>query len=281
MPSVMGVVIDSEFILLYVMPAVVFATMAFLHSRAGQDQDFEPNPQNLDRWEAAYGSVNNPDVNGETLFFKAAASGNMDMLKALHEHGANIKSRNDIRQTSLHVAKTPEVAKYLLDLGLRHDDRQRSGATPLLDASRYNNEEVVLLLMDRGANARARDSKGNTLVHLCASERFLNIALKEGMSVNSLNDEGQTALHVASRFCLSTKALSLIVHGADADIQDKCGQTCLHIVTCPDVAKTLLASGVHSNLVDNKGKTANDVQIQAGRQDIAKMISEKVTGHAS
>ena len=28
-----------------------------------QDQDFEPNPQNLDRWEAAYGSVNNPDVN--------------------------------------------------------------------------------------------------------------------------------------------------------------------------------------------------------------------------
>jgi len=110
---------------------------------------------------------------GATAFVRAAQSSDVDLLRLLLAHGADPMLATDFGDTALtaaagigwvegvtyeHSAKqNVEAIKMLLDLGLDPNAANRDGRTPLMGAAMKGRNDVVQMLVDRGARLETRD----------------------------------------------------------------------------------------------------------------------------
>ncbi len=105
------------------------------------------------------------DSHGHALT-RAAALGNLDIVKLLVEAGAKIDTQNYTGRTALHESiwhlKQP-VAQYLLEKGAETNTRDRPGKTPLQDAIDYDLKPIALALIGKGADTDAADKYGDTM----------------------------------------------------------------------------------------------------------------------
>ena len=95
----------------------------------------------------------------ETALMMAAMRGQLDWCRRLVERGAVVNREG---WTPLHYAATgpnPQVVVFLLDRGAQVDARSPNGTTPLMMASRYGNEASVSLLLAARADPRLRNQK--------------------------------------------------------------------------------------------------------------------------
>jgi ankyrin repeat protein len=112
--------------------------------------------------------------NGATAFVRAAQSSDIDLLKLLLTYGADPKIATVHNDTALTVAAgigwvegvtyewskqaNFDVIKMLLDLGLDPNGANNDGRTPLMGAAMKGRNDVVQLLVDRGAKLDTRDN---------------------------------------------------------------------------------------------------------------------------
>ncbi len=105
---------------------------------------------------------------------RAAAAGNLDIVKLLVEAGAKIDAQNYTGRTALHEAvwhlKSP-VALYLLEKAAKTDTRDRPGKTPLQDAIDNDLKPLALALIDKGADTDALDDKKNDTMRALIERR--------------------------------------------------------------------------------------------------------------
>ena len=110
---------------------------------------------------------------GATPFVRAAQSGDTELLKLLLEHGADPQLVTDLGDSALTAAAgigwvegvTYErsaddnlaTVRLLLDLGLDPNHANREGRTPLMGAALKGRNDVVQLLVARGAKLEVRD----------------------------------------------------------------------------------------------------------------------------
>ena len=110
---------------------------------------------------------------GATPFVRAAQSSDVALMKLLLAHGADPKIRTDHGDTALTAAggigwvdgvtyeRSPkenvEAVRLLLDLGLDPNAANNDGRTALMGAAHKGRNEVVQLLVDRGAKLDTRD----------------------------------------------------------------------------------------------------------------------------
>jgi len=110
---------------------------------------------------------------GTTPFVRAGQSGDLDLMKLLLAHGADPKAKNDYGDTALSAVagigwvegvtyehsreESLAVAKMLLDLGLDPNSQNRDLRTPLMGAAHKGRNEIIQLLVDRGAKLDMRD----------------------------------------------------------------------------------------------------------------------------
>lgn len=99
----------------------------------------------------------------------AAAVNDAEMVRLLLGRGADIEARNTVVWSPLHiaiaVADGMELAGLLLDLGA--DIEAKAGSAfaarpPLQIAVEQNQPQIATMLLDRGADAKAVDNRGNT-----------------------------------------------------------------------------------------------------------------------
>ncbi len=140
------------------------------------------------------------------------------------------------------------------------------GRTPLhlVVWSDNTNPEVVMSLVQAGANVNSRDAGGNTPLHLAASgntnPEVITALLNAGANLHVQDKEGWTPLYYAASFNENpeiTKAL--LKAGMDIDIQDEYGYTLLHLAAIynekPEIITMFLKLGIDVNVQSISGLT--------------------------
>jgi ankyrin repeat protein len=120
------------------------------------------------------------------------------------------------------------VAKAL-DEGLPVDSVDAVDHTALIGAAGKNQLACTRLLLTRGADPNRRDPGGWTaLIHATyfgASDDVLNLLIDKGANVNVQNDRGVTALYLAAASGHENQVRLLLNRGADPRIATKSGYT--------------------------------------------------------
>lgn len=136
---------------------------------------------------------------------------------------------------------------------------------------------VHKIISEESSLMYGEDEYGFRVVHALASndnEELARFILEMGIDVNSKNDEGITALHIA---LYPEIAQLLINHGADVNITDNRGNTPLHIHASDgeetfEVIKVLLSNGADKSIENKSGKRAYDIAKSREDKDNMKIL---------
>lgn len=110
---------------------------------------------------------NECDTKGNPLLLLAAENHHAEAVKLLLEFGADTEIRGAMEWTALHAAvatdkgraEQAECVRLLLQAGAKTDEQDENGLTPLALAARNDDERVVMMLLEAGADPTLR-SKG-------------------------------------------------------------------------------------------------------------------------
>jgi len=232
-------------------------------------------------------------MNLQQGLFSAIKHKHIDLLNHLYLAGADINVTDDEGNTLLHDNRDIDICKWLLDMGIRQVGNSRgetpllralrcpyrshseiftmvklllnnkadhspdeNGVTPLIEACKKYNLQIVDFLILRGAT-QVCDNQGNyPLHHTCMIEKNLNhlivipteillraqiikCLLENGANVNARNTYGQTPLHITCKNDSRIFAHILLNRGAE-QIPDNHGDYPLHY-TCQDGDKWAMA----------------------------------------
>jgi ankyrin repeat protein len=121
------------------------------------------------------------DKNGETPLMMASIEGNLPLVKTLV---MGYKAQLDhIGWTPLHYACAKgqlEVALVLVANGAIVDSMSLGNTTPLMMAVQSGNEQLVKLLLDKGADLQLRNSQGLTAIDIADiySKPWISVGLR-------------------------------------------------------------------------------------------------------
>lgn len=122
---------------------------------------------------------------GETPLMIASIEGNLPLVKTLVQ--SNKAKIDHIGWTPLHYASSRghlEVVQYLLANGAIVDSMSPGNTTPLMMAVQSGNEQLVKLLLDKGADIKVRNGNGLTAIDIAVIYEKTWIA--EGLSARWL-----------------------------------------------------------------------------------------------
>ena len=127
---------------------------------------------------------------------------------------------NNRAETPLHIAALFSkivAASVLIDSGADVKAKDKHGDTPLHHAASRNAAEVAKLLIDNGADVNAKIEGGNTPLHGAAGKEVAKLLIDNGADVNAKNNGGTTPLHGAALTEQREVAALLLENGADVN----------------------------------------------------------------
>ena len=95
--------------------------------------------------------------------------GKPEIARILLEQGANPNTPDYSGRTALHEASENTIAELLLEYGANVDARDKKGWTPLHNAACFLNLQVLVALLDRGADPHALTDHGETPFQLASA----------------------------------------------------------------------------------------------------------------
>lgn len=131
--------------------------------------------------------------------------------------------------------KNDEVISYLQENGMEIKDE--FGRTALMNASFYNNSELIKLILEIGADINAKDINGYTSLHFASQEAnddCVSILLQNNATVNIQDNNGNTPVWVCIMHWKggkNKKNLQLLYNvKADFDIKNNAGKSAKDII---------------------------------------------------
>ncbi|MDP6635797.1 MAG: ankyrin repeat domain-containing protein [Phycisphaerae bacterium] len=203
----------------------------------------------LRRFLAGGGKVNARRRDGNTPLVHAVTSGNLCAVKLLLSRKAdpNLDGAKQFEGMSpLWAAvrkNNAEIAHVLIEAGAMVKPKRDYGM-PILWAV-YADLDIMHLLLNSGASVNDRLDGGTVLHHAQTPrgiKRLKYLLEKTDIDVSVVDDDGVTALHLASVDGHSELAEALVAHGAQVDKGDRDGNTALHFAifgASPKLAKFL------------------------------------------
>jgi hypothetical protein len=148
------------------------------------------------------------DENGRR-FFDAVQEGNLAMVEQLLDQGMDVNTRDAAGQSALHLAGDRDMLLLLLKRGADMKARDEYGMTPL-----FNKEAALAeVLLAAGSDLEARSERGNTpfLWHAYGGYlEGLQFLAAKGAEVKACNADGKNALDIARQFHPGTAACAYL-----------------------------------------------------------------------
>jgi len=153
-----------------------------------------------------------------------------------------------------------EISALLLQRGAQIHAKDTFGQTPLHIAAYVGNAPLVELLLKKGAHTGSADKNGRNPLHLAAWGNHLKVVemlLAAGASADHRDSAAFTPLHLAvtKREDTSNTLRALISHGADVNARERSGETPLFYARNIETVKTLIASGADVKIMDREYRT--------------------------
>lgn len=145
---------------------------------------------------------NSVDPTGQPVLHIAAREGNLDVVKALVQAGADIDKRNAVRETPIMLAAITgdtKIVEYLLS---KEAQINQPGWTPLLYAATNGHVEVIKLLIENHAYIDSSAPNGSTPLMMAVRGGHITAAqllLEEGADPTIKNESGESAEQWAER----------------------------------------------------------------------------------
>lgn len=207
------------------------------------------------------------DEDGFTPLTFAAKYGKIQYVRWLCEHGADLAQRTtEDKWTALHTAcmwGREDVVVHLLEQGAELKAGDDDGATPLHRAAAERRPRLMNLLISRGASVMDRDHAGRTPLHYAAmygEDEAVEWLLEHGAPIDdNKNRMHLTPLQHALTWRKPGTAGLLMERGASLDVENRRGQPLLLLAIAhghTDFARQLLERGVDVNVAGPNGKTA-------------------------
>ncbi len=164
----------------------------------------------LDLLQAAGADFSAADLHGDTALMKVARTGELDMLRALLDCGADVDAVTDLGKTAIHFAtesysSSTRMAclQALLDAGADPNEETNEGDTPLMLAAESGDEQIVRVLIGSGARVNASDRAGNTallraLMSAGPATKAITELLRAGADVEHRNVSGTSAVELVA-----------------------------------------------------------------------------------
>lgn len=165
--------------------------------------------------------VNGLDEIGNTALCSAAFGGNLEIVRALLEAGADPnlapepEPDEDESDPPLWFGNSAEITKLLIDAGADINFQSSSGDTILImTARRWGGLEKMKILLENGANINIKDNDGNTALMYAAEDKDnldkVKLLIKSGADINTQDNNGNTALSIAKE-AGNTEIIKLLV----------------------------------------------------------------------
>ncbi len=180
--------------------------------------------------------INGSDSKGITPLHIAAEQGSDMAARHLLNAGAKIDPRSNDGLTPLCVAASkgsPTTVELLCKKGANVNFQTPRGMTPLMfAASQHDGDETIPILVNAGARLELTDKDGMTALHHALKEALegwtdnTRALLVAGADVNAKDSQGNTPLHIAAEITFNTDIISLLLEkGAKKNVKNKAGLT--------------------------------------------------------
>ncbi|XP_048577879.1 transient receptor potential cation channel subfamily A member 1-like isoform X2 [Nematostella vectensis] len=193
--------------------------------------------------------------------------------------------------TPLHVAAIQgdlEVFSMLVEKGANYKAVGTDDSTLIHLAVTAGNTEIAKAILQIAVDSSdqkffvdSMDVEGNTALHVCAATNNMEMAdilLSHGAQVDAMKEDLSTPLHVACKKGSMEVGRLLVEKGAALDKKNDKGETPLHMAACIgsfDALKFLLSKGVAIDERDFSHRTPFLSAVAAGRTENAMVLLEK------
>jgi ankyrin repeat protein len=183
--------------------------------------------------------------------------------------------------TALHTAAErgrSQMVILLIQHGADAEALSDDGSRPLHLAARQGHAAAATALLDAHADVNSRDNSGRTPFHVAVQSGqadMMQLLLDAGADVEAADYEGLTPLHLASSIYQHQPASLLLAAGADVATKCAAGNTPLHYA-CQHrsvaVVRVLLGAGAAVDAVNKEGVTPLDAACSHGYDDDARVV---------
>jgi hypothetical protein len=207
--------------------------------------------------------IDGRDYAGRTALSMAAASGNMEGVKWLLAHGADVNATNDFGHTALMAASTYAGTAEITGLLLRHGAHvNTSGGVDALDlAIETGRVETARLLIGAAGSLDAIRLLGATRARNLDMVRLL---LASGADVNAPRPDGLTPLIISAMF--NDRDIMNVVLEAGADVNA--------VTTSREIFDIMVASGADADLLHVTGVTALMLAERNGNEGLVQRLRD-------
>lgn len=227
-------------------------------------------------------SVTATDNLGNTPLHNLVLFESVDMGELLLANGASLGAKNREGRTVLQESARRgmlKVSGWLIKKGADPNTRDNLGRTPLFDAVQ-SGPELVRLLLAAGASVNLRDSTGSTAAHAAATtpnQATVDQLVSAGADLFAENSSGVTPAVLALKGTPDTWRIFFSTKNINS--QNNQGQTALHLAALGGVpvpaVQYLVSLGADLQIRNKDGKTAGEVASSAGRTDLVAVLTAK------
>jgi len=220
--------------------------------------------------------------------FKAAKDGDLERINTLlSRYPELIDQKRGSGWNLLHYAsywvdkKQEELIELLLSKGANINAQNNQGETALHLALMDRNEKTAAILLRAGAYANLQDETGWTPLYYAVTNRckgVIDLFLKRNFNVNAQGEEGRVLLHGAAACGHQGLVDMLISLGTEKNSRDRLRGTLLHnaaIGGLRDLAEKLIRSPEDMKARNIYGLTPLHLAAMEGRRQVAALMIER------